>query len=115
MIGKPKDRPTTGTNGNDATTGNDDEPIRPDPLRPSRLSGTWIGLTGFAVILVLITTFVVQNTNTVKVSFLFWDWHVPLAVALMVAVAGGILVTSLAGTVRIVQLRRRVRRDRKQN
>lgn len=88
---------------------------RPDPLRRSRLSGTWIGLTVFAVILILITAFVLQNTNTVRVSFLFWDWHVPLAVALMVAVAGGILITSLAGTVRIVQLRRRVRQDRKRN
>lgn len=77
------------------------------------LSKTWVGLGGFAVVLLLITDFVLQNTNSVKVSFLFWDWHVPLAVALMVAVAGGILVTSLAGTVRILQLRRRVRRDRK--
>jgi len=89
------------------------EPQRPDPLRQSRLSKTWVGLTIFAVILVLIVDFILQNTNTVKVSFLGWDWQVPLAVALLIAVAGGILVTSLAGTVRIIQLRRRVRRDAK--
>jgi len=112
MTGKPKDRPTTGNTG-DGTPA--PEPERPglDPLRRSMLSKTWVGLGGFAVVLLLITDFVLQNTNSVKVSFLFWDWHVPLAVALMVAVAGGILVTSLAGTVRILQLRRRVRRDRK--
>lgn len=86
---------------------------RPDPLRRSRLSKTWVGLSVFAVILILITDFVLQNTNTVRVSFLGWRWHVPLAVALMIAVAGGILITSLAGTVRMVQVRRRVRRDQK--
>ena len=85
----------------------------PDPLRRSVLSRTWVGLSAFAVVLILITDFVLQNTNSVRVSFLFWHWRVPLAVALMVAVASGILVTSLAGTVRILQLRRRVRRDRK--
>ncbi|MGN6721978.1 MAG: LapA family protein [Marmoricola sp.] len=111
MTGNPKDRPTMGNTGDDsapppATPG-------PDPLRRSILSKTWIGLGGFAVVLLLITDFVLQNTNSVRVSFLFWHWRVPLAVALIVAVAGGILVTSLAGTVRIWQLRRRVRRDRK--
>lgn len=110
MTGKPQDEPTNGP-------ANDEAPApagpRPDPLRQSVLSRTWIGISSFAVVLLLITDFVVQNTNSVRVSFLFWHWHVPLAVALMVAVAGGILVTSLAGTVRILQLRRRVRKDRR--
>ncbi|MGN6161509.1 MAG: LapA family protein [Marmoricola sp.] len=89
------------------------ETRRPDPLRQSALSRTWVALSVFAVVLFLITDFVLQNTNSVRVSFLFWSGHVPLAVALMIAVASGILVTSLAGTVRILQLRRRVRQDRK--
>lgn len=84
-----------------------------DPLRKSVLSQTWVALTSFALVLVLIIDFVAQNTNSVLLSFLFWDWRVPLAVALLVAVAGGILITSLAGTVRIVQLRLRVRKDRR--
>jgi uncharacterized integral membrane protein len=111
MSDKPKDRPTTGFTGDDGS-----QPATPaglDPLRRSVLSKTWVGLSVFAIVLILITDFVLQNTNSVKVSFLFWRWHVPLAVALMVAVAGGILVTSLAGTVRIVQLKRRVKRERK--
>ena len=112
MIGKPNDRPTTGNTG-DRPTPPEPEPRRPDPLRRSVLSKTWVALSVFAVVLILITDFVLQNTNTVRVSFLFWHWRVPLAVALMVAVAGGILVTSLAGTVRILQLRLRVRRDRR--
>jgi uncharacterized integral membrane protein len=112
MTGKPKDRPTTGNTGDEITEPEPQSHVL-DPLRRSGLSRTWVGLGVFGVVLVLITDFVLQNTNTAKVSFLFWNWHVPLAVALMVAVAGGILVTSLAGTVRILQLRRRVRRDQK--
>lgn len=105
-----KDRPTTAS-PDDSTPA--PEGRGPDPLRRSALSRTWVGLAVFAIVLILITDFVLQNTNSVRVSFLFWHWHVPLAVALMVAVAGGILVTSLAGTVRMLQVRRRVRRDRK--
>lgn len=112
MNGKSNDRPTTGNTGEDLAA-REQAPPGPDPLRRSVLSKTWVGLSVFAIVLILITDFVLQNTNSVKVSFLFWSWHVPLAVALMVAVAGGILVTSLAGTVRILQLRRRVKRDRK--
>lgn len=110
MNRKPQDQPDAGN----ATQGEAVPAASlPDPLRRSVLSRTWVGLSAFAVVLILITDFVLQNTNSVRVSFLGWHWHVPLAVALMVAVAGGILVTSLAGTVRILQLRRRVRRDRK--
>lgn len=112
MTVNPKDRPTTGITGASEPPPAP-EPKGPDPLRQSFVSRTWVGLVLFALVLILITDFVLQNTNTVKVSFLGWHWNVPLAVALMVAVAGGILITSLAGTVRILQLRMRVRRDRK--
>lgn len=110
MNRKPQDQPDTETASDGGATSA--QPL-PDPLRRSVLSRTWVGLSVFAIVLILITDFVLQNTNSVRVSFLFWHWRVPLAVALMVAVASGILVTSLAGTVRILQLRRRVRRDRK--
>ncbi|GAC1523275.1 MAG: hypothetical protein NVS3B1_09610 [Marmoricola sp.] len=110
MTGKPQDQPTDNPGGDEAPA---PAAPRPDPLRRSALSRTWIGLSCFAIVLLLITDFVLQNTNSVRVSFLFWHGHVPLAVALMVAVASGILVTSLAGTVRILQLRRRVRKDRR--
>ena len=45
-------------------------------------------------------------------SFLAWDGQVPVAVALLIAAAAGLFLATVAGALRILQLRRRVRRDR---
>lgn len=84
-----------------------------DPLRGSRTSGVWVGATVFGVVLVLLVVFVVQNTQQVTVSYFGWTGTAPLAVTLLIATAGGILLTAAAGTLRILQLRRRVRRVEK--
>ncbi|WP_310963437.1 lipopolysaccharide assembly protein LapA domain-containing protein [Nocardioides terrisoli] len=97
--------------GTDATTDAPDHGVRHDPLRHSRTSRTWAALFAFGVILVLLIIFIAQNTQTVQVSFLGWSGHAPLAVALLIAAAAAILITAVAGTLRILQLRRRVTRD----
>jgi uncharacterized integral membrane protein len=83
-----------------------------DPLRPSRTSGAWLGVVALAVVLVLLVVFIAQNTQDVHVSFLAWDGEAPLAVTLLIAAIGGIVLTAVAGSLRIFQLRRRVRRTR---
>jgi uncharacterized integral membrane protein len=83
-----------------------------DPLRPSRTSGAWIGVVALAVVLILLVIFIAQNTQDVHVSFLGWDGEAPLAVTLLIAAVGGIVLTAVAGSLRIFQLRRRVRRTR---
>src|SRR5690349_24450625 len=45
-------------------------PPAPDPLRRSRTSTVWIGVIVFAVVLVVLLIFVLQNTQPVEVSFL---------------------------------------------
>ena len=87
-------------------------PPRQDPLRRSRTSGAWVGVVAAAVLLVLLVVFIVQNTEDVQIAFLGWDGQAPLAVALLVATVAGIALTAVVGTLRIWQLRRRVRRDR---
>jgi uncharacterized integral membrane protein len=93
----------------------DPEPTTPpapspkDPLRRSRTSGVFVGMVGLGLLLLLLIVFIAQNTQKVQVSFLFWDGTTPLAVALMVAAVGGILLTAVSGLLRILQLRRRVR------
>ena len=88
-------------------------PRRPkDPLRGSRTSGAWIAVVTLSVVLVLLVVFIAQNTQDVHVSFLGWDGEAPLAVTLMIAAIGGIVLTAVAGSLRIFQLRRRVRRTR---
>lgn len=86
-----------------------------DPRRQSRPTRAWLSLVGSGLVLVLLIIFIVQNTQRVKVSFLGWNWHAPLAVALLVSAAAAIIVTAIAGTLRVVRRRRRVRRDTKRH
>ena len=65
------------------------------------------------VLLVLLAIFVLQNTQKVEISFLGWNGNAPLAAALLIATAAGLVLAVAAGTLRILQLRRRVKRDRK--
>ena len=84
-----------------------------DPLRGSRTSGFWAATVGLGVLLVLLIVFIAQNTRTTTVAFLAWDGDVPVAVALLAAAAIGLALGLLAGLLRILQLRRRVRRTRR--
>jgi uncharacterized integral membrane protein len=81
-----------------------------DPLRRSRTSSAWFAVVALAVLMLLLIIFVGQNTRAVQVSFLAWDGRAPLAVALLIAALVGILLAVIAGSLRILQLRRRVRR-----
>lgn len=84
-----------------------------DPLRGSRTSGIWVAVAALALLLVLLAVFVLQNTQEVTISFFGGDVRAPLAAALLIATAAGALIVVAAGTLRILQLRRRVRRERK--
>ena len=68
---------------------------------------------GLGVVLLLLIIFIAQNTRKTTVSFLAWDGQVPVAVALLIAAVAGLFLALLAGLLRILQLRRRVRRERK--
>ena len=84
-----------------------------DPLRGSRTSGIWVAVAVLTLLLVLLAVFVLQNTQEVTISFFGAEAQAPLAAALLIATAAGALIVVSAGTLRILQLRRRVRRDRK--
>jgi uncharacterized integral membrane protein len=83
-----------------------------DPLRGSRTSGTWIAVLALSLLLLLLAVFILQNTQKVEVSFFAWNGRAPLAATLLIAAAGGALVVACAGVLRILQLRRRVKRQR---
>jgi len=82
-------------------------------LRGSRTSGVWLVTVLLVVLLVLLAVFVLQNTQKVEISFLGWNGTAPLAAALLIATAAGLVLAVAAGTLRILQLRRRVKRERK--
>ena len=60
----------------------------------------------------LLAIFIVQSTQKVEVAFFGWNGRAPLAATLLIAAAAGALVVACAGVLRILQLRRRVKRER---
>jgi uncharacterized integral membrane protein len=93
--------PHDGHRGTDAS--------RPMPPRPavkrSRAGGLWVAAVVFAVVLLLLLVFVLQNGQRAEVSFLGAHGTLPMGVALLLAAVSGVLLVALPGTARIVQLR----------
>jgi uncharacterized integral membrane protein len=84
-----------------------------DPLRGSRTSGFWAAVLSLIVLLLLLAVFILQNTQKVEIAFFGWNGRAPLAASLLIATVAGALVVASAGALRILQLRRRVKRDRR--
>jgi uncharacterized integral membrane protein len=84
-------------------------------LKPkhTRISGLWVAVGFFAVILLLLLIFILQNSRTVDVSYMGAHGHLPLGVALLLAAVSGVLLVVLAGAARISQLRTVARRHRR--
>jgi uncharacterized integral membrane protein len=84
-------------------------------LKPkhTRISGLWVAVGFFAVILLLLLIFILQNGKTVDVSYMGAHGHLPLGVALLLAAVCGVLLVVLAGAARISQLRTVARRHRR--
>jgi len=72
-----------------------------------------IGLIALALALIVVLIFIIQNVHNVNISFLGAHLVLPLAVALFFAVIAGALLMAAAGTARITQLRRVIRRERR--
>jgi lipopolysaccharide assembly protein A len=94
----------------------------PPPLAPqmapglparTRISGMRTGLITGAVALIVVIIFIVQNARAVNIAFLGAHLQLSLAVALLLAAVAGALAMAAAGTARITQLRRIMRRNRR--
>jgi uncharacterized integral membrane protein len=80
---------------------------------PTRASALWTALVAAAAVLIALIIFIAQNGHRVEVSFVSLHSRFPLGIALLVAAVGGSVVTLIAGTVRITQLRGVLRRHRR--
>lgn len=88
------------------------QPPTKAPSRPAartRASAAWLGACLAAAVLVVLIVFMLQNTGSVEVSFLWMSGSLPLAVALLIAAVGASLLTMAVAAARITQLRRRLR------
>jgi putative membrane protein len=92
-------------------------PAAPSPPRAApmhtRISGMRTSLIAATAGLVVVMIFIIQNAHAVNISFLGAHMRVSLAVALLLAAIAGALLMAAAGTARITQLRRIMRRDRR--
>jgi uncharacterized integral membrane protein len=73
--------------------------------RQTRLSGAWTAIVVGLVALVVILVFILQNQQSVEVSFLMYSVPLPLAEALLFALILGAIIVFAFGAARILQLR----------
>src|SRR5580704_4248709 len=97
-------------------------PATPPPAAPgppaarrmhTRISGMRTSLIAAAAGLAVVMIFIIQNAHAVNITFLGAHLRLSLAVALFLAAIAGALVMAAAGTARITQLRRIMRRSRR--
>jgi uncharacterized integral membrane protein len=94
------------------------QPDAPPPDKPrgeiphTRTAVAHNTLLAALVVLILLLVFIIENTESVKITYFGASFHLPLGVALLLAAIGGGLLVGIVGTARILQLRRRVRHPR---
>lgn len=79
----------------------------------TRVSGVWVAIGFFTIVLLFLLIFILQNGHSVDVSYLGLHSRLPLGVALLLSAVCGVLLVVLAGTARILQLRAAARRHRR--
>lgn len=72
----------------------------------TRTAAAWSALTVGLLVLTVLLVFVTQNTAATRFDFLGWHWNLPLGVAILLAAVCGGLITAMAATAKIYQLRR---------
>jgi uncharacterized integral membrane protein len=82
------------------------------PTGRTRISGIWVGVIIGVIVLVLDLVFIIQNSQSVKVSFFSGSLNMPLGVALLLAAVGGVLLAGIVASLRIWQLRHRLNKTK---
>jgi len=80
-------------------------------VRPTRISGLWIGLITAAIFGILLIVFIAQNSRSVPLHFFGWRGQFSLALTILVSAAIGLLLVAIPGTIRILQLRSALRKN----
>jgi putative membrane protein len=109
-VGEPAGLPPSAPAGEPVTERAAGAPQAPPRTKTGIAFGS---LIAGAIVLIVLLVFILENTQSVKVSFFGASGHLPLGVALLLAAIGGALLTGIVGAARIVQLRRHARRPRR--
>jgi uncharacterized integral membrane protein len=87
-------------------------PAASEPAPRTKTGIAFGSLIAGAIVLIVLLVFILENTQSVKISFFGASGDLPLGVALLLAAIGGGLLVGIVGAARIIQLRRHVRRRR---
>jgi lipopolysaccharide assembly protein A len=88
-------------------------PPPPHTIKHTRISGLWIAVGIFALVLLFLLIFILQNSRGVDISYLGAHGHMPLGVALLLAAVCGALLAILAAAARMAQLHSTARKHRR--
>lgn len=80
-------------------------------MKFTRIAAAWWALIIGLVLLVILLMFVAQNTESIMIKFLGWQWTAPLGVAFLLAAVGGAMITVMAGGARMIQLHRAAKKN----
>lgn len=75
-----------------------------------KLSAAWTGAVVTALLLIALIIFIAQNSGQVTIHFLGFDGRISLALALLIASVGSVLLVAVPGSLRILQLRRALKK-----
>jgi uncharacterized integral membrane protein len=81
-------------------------------VKRTRAGGVWVAAGFFAVVLLLLLIFILENTQRVSISYFGAHMHSTLGVALLLAAVLGVFLVAIPGTWRIIQLRRSAGKQR---
>ncbi len=98
-------RPRAGSSPSPATSGRGGSLF-------TRVSAAWVAVGSALVLLVLMIVFMLQNSTPIAFHYLGLTISLPAGLAMVIAAVGGGVVVALAGTARVVQLRRDARREK---
>jgi putative membrane protein len=90
-----------------------DVPLAEHVVNRSRMGAAWAAIAGFAVVLLLLLIFILENGQRADVAFFGVHAHLPLGVALLLAAVFGILLVVVPVIGRMAQLRVTARRHRR--
>ena len=108
----PPDKPAGSAAGAAPPTGLTPAGQRPKSgLRFTRIAAFWWALTAGVIFLLILLIFIAQNTNSVAMHFLVWDWSLPIGVAFLLSAVCGAAIAILAGGARIFQLRHAAKKN----
>lgn len=82
-------------------------------VKSSLAGGTWAALIIGALLLIALLVFILQNQQQVELNVLTWTFEFPAGIAYLFAAITGALIMALVGGVRMLELRRQVKRQRK--